>query len=48
MYSLTAYCSECSRDFAESDSDDFDDLVTKMEYRAEYLYSEHIKNGECQ
>lgn len=47
IYMLTAYCNECNRDLAESDSDDFDDLTQKMENRADYLYAEHIRMGQC-
>jgi len=47
IYTLTAYCDACQTDFAEADSDDFDELTQQMETRADYLYAEHLRNDKC-
>ena len=42
LYTLSAYCSDCGADVAESDSDDLDALAAAIEARVDAVYREHI------
>lgn len=47
-WTLTAYCSECGYDLAESDDDDLGALAEGVEIRAEAIAREHILNSKCE
>lgn len=46
-YTITAYCSDCGIDFLESDSDDLDELVAKVEVNADQYHIDHVKKDLC-
>ena len=47
LYTLTAYCSKCGHDFAESDDEDVAALVEGLTARAEALYHHHVAENRC-
>jgi hypothetical protein len=47
LYRLTAYCSVCGHDFAESDDEDIEPLAAGITYRAEVLHAQHVAENRC-
>ena len=47
LYTLTAYCSGCGHDLAESDAEDAQALAEGLTHRAETLYHLHLTESRC-
>jgi archaellum component FlaG (FlaF/FlaG flagellin family) len=47
LYTLTAYCSVCGHDVAESDDEDVTVMLDGLTKRAETLYAAHVTEYGC-